>query len=173
MKSVMIISCVTFLLIFGGISVMSLQLSGRTGSGDDLSPADAAAGQRLLSDVSAERDRLQREREYLAGLHQSQAAREVVMGQVHQEILGVIGRLETQQEVFIEEQEVAATRLAKMYEAMKPDQAAQILSAMDMEVILEIMTRMNERAAAKIMANMDAMLAAQISTRLSTRGDLQ
>ncbi len=170
MKSVMILSSVTFLLIFGGISVMSLQLSNRGGGGEDLSPQDAAASQRLLQEVASERDRVQRDREYLAGLRQSQAAREVVMSQVHAEILEVIGQLETQQSVFIEEQEVAASRLAKMYEAMKPDRAAAILSSMNMDVTLAILARMKERQAARVLAAMDAGMAAQLSTRLSLQG---
>jgi len=170
MKSVMIISSVTFLLIFGGISVMSLQLSNRGAGGDDLSPQDAAASARLLHEVAQERDRVQRDREYLVGLRQSQAAREVVMSRVHAEILEVIGKLETQQGVFIEEQEVAASRLAKMYEAMKPDKAANILASMNMEVTLAILSRMKERQAARVLSSMDAGLAAQLSTRLSLQG---
>ena len=170
MKSVLIISSVTFLLIFGGISVMSLQLGNRGAAGVDISPQDAAAGARLLHEVAQERDRVQRDREYLAGLHQSQAAREVVMGRVHAEILEVVDKLEKQQGVFIEEQEVAATRLAKMYEAMKPAKAANILASMDPEVTLAILSRMKERQAARVLSSMDAGLAAQLSTRLSLQG---
>ena len=170
MKSVIIISSVTFLLIFGGISALSLQLAGRQGGGEELSPQDAAASERLLHEVAVERDRIQRDREFLAGLNQSQAAREVVMGQVHTELLQIIGRLENQQSVFVAEQEEAASRLAKMYEAMKPQKAANILAAMDREVCLAILGRMKERQAAKVLSYMDAGLAAQLSTRLSLQG---
>jgi flagellar motility protein MotE (MotC chaperone) len=170
MKSVIIFSSVTFLLIFGGISALSLQLAGRQAAGEDLSPQDAAASERLLYEVAAERDRVQRDREYLAGLRQSQAAREVVMGQVHEELLEIIGRLESKQSVFVAEQEEAASRLAKMYEAMKPEKAANILAAMDRDVCLAILARMKERSAANVLARMDAGLAAQLSTRLSLQG---
>jgi len=170
MKSVIIISSVTFLLIFGGISAMSLQLAGRSGGAQELSPQDAATSERLLREVAVERDRVQRDREYLAGMHQSQAAREAVMAQVHEELLAVIGRLESQQRVFVAEQEEAASRLAKMYEAMKPDKAANILAAMDRDVCLAILARMKERQAARVLSYMDAGLAAQLSTRLSLQG---
>ena len=43
MKSVIIFSSVTFLLIFGGIAALSLQLSGRQAGAADLAPEDAAA----------------------------------------------------------------------------------------------------------------------------------
>jgi len=170
MKSVAIVSTVTFVLIFGGIAVMSYQLGGFTGGGEEPAPADAASSERLLRDAAAERDRLQRERETLAGLRQSQAAREAVMGQVHEQLLGVIGRLEEKQNTFIAEQATAADRLAKMYEAMKPEKAASILATMDLDVTLAILARMKERQAARVLSFMDPGLAAQISTRLSLQG---
>ena len=64
----------------------------------------------------------------------------------------------------------ARPKLAKMYEAMKPDKAAHILAALDRDVFLEIIARMKEAPAAKILSYMDAGLAAQLSTRLSLQG---
>jgi len=169
MKSILIISSVTFLLIFGGIGVMSLHL-GQLGSGQPLEAEDAAAGARLLRDAAQERDQVQRELERLAGLRQSQAAQEAVLGQVHEQLLEIVGRLERQQAAFITEQDDAAARLAKMYEAMKPESAAAILAGLDMEVTLAILARMKERQAARILSLMDPGRAAQISTRLSLQG---
>ncbi|HOX26437.1 MAG TPA: hypothetical protein PLL30_07625 [Candidatus Krumholzibacteria bacterium] len=170
MKSVAVISSVTFLLIFGGIAALSYQLGGSTRGGTDLALEEPAAGGRLLRDAAAERDRLQREREHLAGLQQSQAAREAVMGQVHEQLLGIVGRLEATQAEFVAEQSAAADRLAKMYEAMKPEKAASILATMDPEVSLAILARMKERQAARVLSFMEPGLAAQISTRLSLQG---
>jgi flagellar motility protein MotE (MotC chaperone) len=167
MKSVVIISTVTFLLIFGGIAALGLQLAKQSQTGAIEDPQDAAANQRLLLNIEAERDRLQREREHLAGFRQSQAAREVLMDQVHAQLLEVVGRIEAKQATFIEEQDSAASKLAKMYEAMKPQKAATILAAMDMDVTLAILARMKDRPAAKVLSYMDAGLAAQLSTRLS------
>jgi flagellar motility protein MotE (MotC chaperone) len=170
MKSVLILSSVTFLLIFGGIAVMAVQLSGRMAAPVDGDPVDAVASERLLRDASLERDRLQREAERVAGLQQSQAAREAVMADVHASILGVIDRLEARQGEYVQEQDAAADRLAKMYEAMKADKAASILSTMDLDVVLSIMSRMKERQAAQILSYMDPGMAARLSTRLSMQG---
>lgn len=167
MKSVAIISTVTFLLIFGGVAALSLQLSGQDAAGGLGDPGDIAANQRLLRNLEAERDQIQREREALAGLQGHQAAREVLMEQVHGQLLEVVDKIELKQQSYVEEQEAAADRLAKMYEAMKPDKAASILSAMDMDVTLSILSRMKERPAAKVLSYMDAGIAAQLSTRLS------
>lgn len=169
MKSILIFSSLTFLLIFGGIAVLSLNL-GVGQPAERIDADDAAAGARLLRDAAQERDRLQREQERLAGLRQNHAAQEVVFGQVHEQLLGIIGRLEAQQATFISEQDEAAGRLAKMYEAMKPESAAVILAGLEMEVTLAILSRMKERQAARVLSLMEPGRAAQISTRLSLQG---
>ncbi len=175
MKSVAIISVITFVLIFGGVLLISTQLNQAASATalPDLEPADYEAAERVFQDMALERDRIQREKEELLSTRQSVAVQEKVLEQSREKLLAVIAELEARQSEYVAERERSATRLAKMYEAMKPDQAAPILGAMDMEVILEIMTRMKERQAAKILASMDAGLAAQISTRLSTRGGAQ
>lgn len=169
MKSILVISSLTFLLIFGGIAVMSMQFPA-PGAEQPLDPLEAAAAARLHKEAALERDRLQREHESLAGLRQSNEAQEIVMGKVHEQLLGILGRLENQQARFISEQDSAADRLAKMYEAMKPDKAAEILAALDMEVSLAVFVRMKERPAARILSLMPPGRAAQISTRLSLQG---
>lgn len=169
MKSILIISSVTFVLIFGGIAIMSLQMIPAE-SGSKVDPADAAAVERLVREAAVERDRLQREHEALAALRQSQAAQELVMAQLHGQLLSTLGRLEQQQVAYISERDAAAERLAKMYEAMKPDRAAEILVSLDLDVTLAIFARMKERQAARILSFMDPGRAAQISTRLSLQG---
>ena len=167
MKSILIISSITFLLIFGGIGALSLQISKQAHASAFEDPNDAAANERLLRNVAAERDRLQREREYLAGFEQSQAARDVLMERVHQQLLAVVEKIEVKQNTFVAEQDEAANRLAKMYEGMKAPKAASILAAMDMDISIAIIKRMKDRQAAKVLSFMDAGMAAQISTRLS------
>ncbi len=166
MKSILIISSVTFLLIFGGIAALVASL-GPAGAAVPEEGADASAAARLLREAAVERDRLQGEAERLAGLRQSQAAQEEVMAQVHAQLLGIVGKIESQQATYVSEQDAAATRLAKMYEAMKPDAAATILQSLDIEITLAILSRMKERQAARVLSLMDPGRAAQISTRLS------
>ncbi len=175
MKSVAIISVITFVLIFGGVLLVSTQLHQAASATalPDLAPADYEAAERVFQDMAAERDRIQREKEELLRLRQDVTVQEKVLDQSRQKLQAVIAELEARQAQYVEERERSATRLAKMYEAMKPEQAAPILGALEMDVIIEIMTRMKERPAAKILARMDAGLAAQISTRLSTRGGAQ
>ncbi|MFO7607701.1 MAG: hypothetical protein R6X35_00700 [Candidatus Krumholzibacteriia bacterium] len=175
MKSVAIISVITFVLIFGGVLLLSthLQQAASATALPELAAEDYEAAERVFQDMAVERDRIQREKEELLRLRQDVAVQEKVLDQSRQKLQAVIAELESRQAGFVEERERSATRLAKMYEAMKPEQAAPILGALEMDVIIEIMTRMKERPAARILARMDAGLAAQISTRLSSRGGTQ
>jgi len=172
MKSVIIISVVTFALIFGGVLFMSSQLSKAAMNAGlpEMGPEDYEAAERVFRDMALERDRIQQDKEELLALGQSVAVQEQVLNLSREQLLGVIKKLESRQQEYIDEREKSAVKLAKMYEAMKPAQAAPIMQALDLEIILDIMSRMKERQAAKILSNMDAGLAAQVSTRMSLKG---
>ncbi|MCP4293660.1 MAG: hypothetical protein GY780_17675 [bacterium] len=172
MKSVLIISVVTFALIFGGVVVVSTQLNDAASNAGkpNMGPEDYEAAERVFRDMALERDRIQQEKEELLALGQSVAVQEQVLNLSREQLLAVIKKMESRQQEYIEERENSATKLAKMYEAMKPAQAAPIMQSLDMEIILDIMTRMKDRQAAKILAKMDPGLAARISTRMSLTG---
>lgn len=174
MKSVIIISVITFILIFGGVLLMSNHLNeaASTGGLPDMTPEDYQAAERVFQDMARERDRIQQDKEALLALKQSVAAQELVLKQGRESLLEVIRKLDAKQQEYVQERENSVEKLAKMYEAMKPAQAAPIMSALDLDIILDIMGRMKERQAAKILANMDAGLAAQVSTRMSLKGSL-
>jgi flagellar motility protein MotE (MotC chaperone) len=62
-------------------------------------------------------------------------------------------------------------RLVKIYESMKPDEAARILEKMDGEVLLEVVTRMGERRLAPILAQMDPLKAQAITVAMAMQPD--
>ncbi|RKZ11489.1 hypothetical protein DRQ50_13520 [bacterium] len=172
MKTVAVISVITFVLIFGGVLFISMQLgnSANAIALPDLAPEDYEAAERVFADMAVERDRIQREKEELVLLRQNVAVQDKVLQDSRKQLEAVISKLEAKQSDYIQERERSATRLAKMYEAMKPAQAAPIMGALELEIVLEIMSRMKERQAAKILAKMDPGFAAQVSTHLSARG---
>jgi flagellar motility protein MotE (MotC chaperone) len=172
MKSVIVISVITFVIIFGGVIGLSAHLgrAARSGASADLGPEDHAAADRIFEDIARERDRLQREREEIIDLRQTLTVQEEMLERTKNSLGAIIAKLESRQQQYIEERERSATKLAKMYEAMKPAKAAPILAVLELDIILDIMSRMNERPAAKILSYMDAGLAAQISTRMSLQG---
>jgi flagellar motility protein MotE (MotC chaperone) len=171
MKSVLIISVVTFFLIFGGLGILSSQLGGgpvrhRT----DPESVKAMDADVIIKGLEAERSLVRREKEELIILRQAVAVQEQVLEEGRRELETMAREIEAKQRILSDEQELSVSRLAKMYENMKPDQAAPILSALEMDILLRIMTRMKEREAARILAQMDAGLAARISAELSMGG---
>jgi flagellar motility protein MotE (MotC chaperone) len=171
MKSVLIISVVTFFLIFGGLGVLSSQLGGKpNGVQHALVPLPDLDAAQVMKGLDAERTLVRREKEELVTLRRAVAVQEQVLEEGRRELSTMVREIEDKQHVLTEERDRAASRLAKMYENMKPAQAAPILSALEMDILLDIMTRMKEREAARILANMDAGLAARISTELSLGG---
>jgi len=174
MKSVIIVSAVTFILIFGGVLVMSGQLNKAAMNAGlpNMGPEDYEAAERVFRDMAMERDRIQQDKEELLTLGQTIAVQEQVLNLSREQLMMVIKKLDAKQQDYIEERERSAVKLAKMYEAMKPAQAAPIMQALDMEIILDIMGRMKERQAAKILQKMDAGLAAQVSTKMSLKGGI-
>lgn len=173
MKSLLIISVVTFALIFGGVALLALQAGGRAAA-----PAVAGAGAgdleataRALQDLQAERDRIQREKEELAALHQANVVQEAVLAQTQAKLQELAGGLEAGAQARTAEQQAATAKLAKVYEAMAPAKAAPILAALEQDVTLDILRQMKERQAAAVLAAMDAGIAAQLSTLLSAKGE--
>ncbi len=85
MKTLLIISGVTFALIFGGVAMLALQIGGAPAgtATTQAAGADQEASARVLRDLQTERDRIQREKEELAALRQSFAVQEQVLTQTY------------------------------------------------------------------------------------------
>ncbi|MPY72137.1 MAG: hypothetical protein GEU92_18920 [Alphaproteobacteria bacterium] len=62
--------------------------------------------------------------------------------------------------------------VVKIYEAMKPKEAARIFEELDMAILLDVVERMSERRTAPIMANMTPAKAKAMTAALAQRRDL-
>lgn len=62
--------------------------------------------------------------------------------------------------------------LVKVYENMKPKDAARIFEQLDLAILLDVVERMREAKMAPILANMDPGKAKQITVELATRREL-
>lgn len=71
-----------------------------------------------------------------------------------------------------EQQAAKVASLVKIYENMKPKDAARIFEAMDMDTLLLVAERMKERNLASIMANMDPNKARDVTVDLAKRRQL-
>ena len=59
--------------------------------------------------------------------------------------------------------EASFTALAKMYSAMKPQEAAEVLNELDDKTVVQLLSKMKDRQAAKLMELIDANRAAKLS----------
>lgn len=65
--------------------------------------------------------------------------------------------------------EAQIARLVKMYERMKPKDAARIFDKLDLKVLIEVVDRMREAKAALVLAKMDVEKARTITLELAKR----
>ncbi len=71
-----------------------------------------------------------------------------------------------------EQEEKQFQSLVKIYESMKPKDAARIFEQLDMVVLLEVIGRMKERKTAPVLALMDSEIAKAVTLELANRQTL-
>ncbi len=95
--------------------------------------------------------------------------REILLRAVAQRIeekMGGLRALLKQQE---EQSDDQYKSLVKIYESMKPKDAARIFEEMDLEILMPVVERMKERKIAPILAKMNPVKATAITTQLAQR----
>jgi flagellar motility protein MotE (MotC chaperone) len=126
----------------------------------------------LLQSLSQRREELdQRAREI--------DEREVLLKAAEQRIDQKIAELERLQAMIEgllvkhdEQSDTQLQSLVKIYESMKPKDAARIFEELDMEVLLEVVERMKERKTAPILAEMNPERAKSLTLELAQRREL-
>ena len=150
-----------------GDSVVATQLASNDGKVDPFSLGKSQI--ELLQSLSERRKELDaRERaiEQREGLLAAAEHRiETKIGElkaVRTEIESLIKKYDEQ-----EEQQIAG--LVKIYETMKPKDAARIFNELEMDVLLEVFERMKASKTAPVLADMDPVRAKDITTRIAER----
>ncbi len=152
--------------------------NGETADSDDPMPAEVDSLRILdmpadpFSMTDEEIDLLQalaeRRRELDLRAHELEQ-REILLRAVEQRIEEKVGGLRAllkQQEQQTDDQ---YTSLVKIYESMKPKDAARIFEEMDLAVLMPVVERMKERKTAPILAKMSPVKATAIITQLAQR----
>jgi flagellar motility protein MotE (MotC chaperone) len=178
-KAVVVISTITFLIIFG-VLVLTTGLVNDLGGllrNTTVSQVDTRAeddaNDRVRENLAQERDKLQAQLERINNRALQADVEEKTIDDQQKKLYEIISELKTLQKEYTDERDQSAQKLAKVYEAMKPDKAAPILASMKIDDVLQIMSRMKERQAAKILTNMNTGMASELSTRLGMKGDRQ
>lgn len=173
MKTILIGSTISFLLIFGGVFFFAQKMAQDRqpdAVGGELSAEDVDAAELSLRALAAERENLEHDRERLKALRQEVSAQQASLADQLERIQAAIQELQEEQKRYGEARSESAQKLAKMFDAMKADSAAPIFSSLDRDTALDILVRMKEKAAAKLLSEIDPRLAADLSTKLSLRG---
>lgn len=139
---------------------------------DEDTRAYSAEEVQVLQSLSKRRDELDK-RERLIG------DREALLTAAGQEVdhkIAELNRLKGEIEALLgKQQKMEEERLAslvKIYEGMKPKEAATIFNTLDLDVLLEVISRMNERKSSPILAAMDPDKARIVTIRLSEKEKL-
>ncbi|MBI5121365.1 MAG: hypothetical protein HZA67_10190 [Rhodospirillales bacterium] len=139
-----------------------------TGEPANYTPAELE----VLQKLSARRDELEARakelqmREDMAKAAEARLTKKLAeMKQVQSTIEGLLLKYDEQEDVKIRS-------LVKIYESMKPKDAAKIFEELDMPILLEVIERMKEKKAADVLANVSPQKAKEITFQLSERRKL-
>lgn len=81
-------------------------------------------------------------------------------------------KLEESLTAYRQEEDTKIKSLVKIYESMKPKEAAKIFEELDMNILLLVVDRMSERRVAPILANMSARKAKEVTEELAEQRKL-
>lgn len=123
----------------------------------------------LLQDLRARRVELEAREKTLTAREQVLAAAEQKLTARVDQLNALQGRLEQLEAARKQRDEGNWQGLVKMYEAMKPRDAATIFNDLDMPVLLEVLDRMKEAKAAPILAAMQPDRAREATTKLAQK----
>lgn len=89
-----------------------------------------------------------------------------------QELSGLRDEIQELLKTQSKEEEARISSLVKIYEGMKPKDAARIFNTLDMDVLLQVVSRMGERKSGAILAAMEADRAKSLTTLLAEQKTL-
>ncbi|MCX7374880.1 MAG: hypothetical protein NTW56_20995 [Alphaproteobacteria bacterium] len=127
----------------------------------------AEAERALLESLRTRRQDIERRGEEIAQRELLLAAAERRVQQRLEEMRAIQTRLETEARARDQREEAGIRQLVRVYEAMRPRDAAAILDELEMPVLLQVMDRMRDAKAAPVLAAMRPDRARAITTELS------
>lgn len=141
-------------------------------SDDELPQSFTASEVEVLQNLSKRRAELD---SYAAQLNERQAlisAAEATAEQKIKELEALKAEIQTLIRTVDDQQTSRIQSMVKMYETMKPREAAAILEQLDMSVTLDILERMKEGKSAAVLASMDPARAGTVTVEMSRRRTL-
>lgn len=126
----------------------------------------------LLQQLAERRERIENREQELGRRNAMLKAAETRIDQKIGELKALQATIEGLIKKYDEQQEKKVAGLVKIYENMKPKQAAKIFEELEMDVLLMVAERINSRKLAPIMAAMNAEKAREVTVELSKLREL-
>jgi flagellar motility protein MotE (MotC chaperone) len=126
----------------------------------------------LLQQLGVRREEIERRQRELEQREALLAAAEEQVNRKIAELEALRAAIEGLVVRYDEQEETQLSSLVKIYESMKPKEAARIFEQLDMVVLLEVIGRMKERKTAPILAKMTPDRAKTITLELAQRREL-
>jgi flagellar motility protein MotE (MotC chaperone) len=166
MREIVIFSILSFVLILVGV----LYFLGFVSVGPPRAPVEVDDHESLarieLAAIEAQRRTLERRQEEIQGLMNDIELERKLISQEREQLNLHLDKIEELTLQLDDEHRQRINKLAKLYESMKPDQAAKIASSLDINLLIDIVSAMKDKQAAKMMAALPKSIAADISRRL-------
>lgn len=123
----------------------------------------------LLQELSRRREELDQREQTLVQKEGLLAAAEQRIDKKIAELDTIRSDIEALIKKYDEQEEAEVQRLVKIYEAMKPKDAARIFDQLDMNILLQVVERMAERRVAPILADMSPKRAHELTAEIAMR----
>ena len=121
----------------------------------------------LLQQLAERRDRIEKREQELEVRNAVLKAAEARIDKKAQEMKALQSTIQVLLAAYDDQQEKKVVSLVKLYENMKPKDAAKIFEELEMDVLLMVAERINTRRLAPIMAAMNPQKAREVTVELS------
>jgi flagellar motility protein MotE (MotC chaperone) len=129
----------------------------------------SAVREEIYKDLAERRATLERREKEIAVREALLSAAERELDQKLRELKTISADIQGMMKKISDEEEARINSLVKIYETMKPKDAASIFNTLDLDVLMEIITRMSERRSSPIIAQMNPDRARTITVMMSER----
>lgn len=126
----------------------------------------------MFKDMSARRQELDKRERALVTREALLRAAEQELDRKYQEMAELRGKIENLLETQSEEEQARIKSLVKIYEGMKPKEAARIFDTLDLDVLVSVMSRMSERKLSPVLAAMNPERARTVTIVLAEEKQL-
>jgi flagellar motility protein MotE (MotC chaperone) len=126
----------------------------------------------LLKELSKRREKLEGEKKELSNREQILRATENKLDQKVEELKKLQSQLEDLMKEYDQKEQGKIMSLVKIYETMKPKDAAKIFNELEMPVLLKVVSNMKEVKVAPIIASMNPEKAKELSMEIAKQKPL-